>query len=33
LELTPNGIIDRYSTFDDYMSDLKIKELRAKMCS
>lgn len=33
LELTPNGIIDRYSTFDDYMSDTKIKELRAKMCS
>ncbi len=33
LELTPNGIIDRYSTFDDYMSDPKIKELRAKMCS
>jgi ATPase subunit of ABC transporter with duplicated ATPase domains len=32
LELTPNGIIDRYSTFDDYMSDTKIKELRAKMC-
>lgn len=32
LELTPNGIIDRYSTFDDYMSDPKIKELRAKMC-
>ena len=33
LELTPNGIIDRYSSFDDYMSDTKIKELRNKMYS
>ena len=33
LELTPNGIIDRYSTFDDYMSDTKIKDLRNKMYS
>ena len=33
LELTPKGVIDRYSTFDDYMSDPKIKELRAKMYS
>ena len=31
LELTPRGIIDRYSTFDEYMSDSKIKELRTKM--
>ena len=31
IELTPNGIIDRYSTFDDYMMDSKIKELRNKM--
>jgi ATPase subunit of ABC transporter with duplicated ATPase domains len=31
LELTPNGIIDRYSSFDDYMGDPKIKELRNKM--
>jgi len=31
LELTPNGIIDRYSNFDDYMGDPKIKELRNKM--
>ncbi len=31
IELTPNGIIDRYSTFDEYMSDKKIKELREKM--
>ena len=31
IELTPNGIIDRYSTFDEYMQDPKIKELRQKM--
>ncbi len=31
LELTPNGIIDRYNTFDEYMTDPKIKELRQKM--
>ena len=31
VELTPNGVIDRYMTFDDYMSDSKIKELRQKM--
>ena len=28
IELTPKGAIDRYSTFDDYMTDTKIKELR-----
>ena len=33
LELTPNGIIDRYNTFDDYMEDPKIKLLRQKMYS
>ena len=31
IELTPNGIIDRYTTFDEYMQDPKIKELRDKM--
>lgn len=31
IELTPNGVIDRYTTFDEYMSDPKIKELRGKM--
>ncbi|HLT54138.1 MAG TPA: ATP-binding cassette domain-containing protein, partial [Flavobacteriaceae bacterium] len=31
IELTPNGIIDRYMTFDEYMDDSKIKELRNKM--
>ena len=33
IELTPNGIIDRYSTFDEYMTDPKIKELRIKLYS
>ncbi|PQJ81592.1 ABC-F family ATP-binding cassette domain-containing protein [Polaribacter glomeratus] len=33
IELTPKGIIDRYSTFDDYLSDPKIKELRELMYS
>ncbi|MEZ4859560.1 MAG: ABC-F family ATP-binding cassette domain-containing protein [Flavobacteriaceae bacterium] len=33
IELTPNGVIDRYMTFDDYMSDKKLKELREKMYS
>ncbi len=31
VELTPSGVIDRYSTFDDYMQDKSIKELRDKM--
>jgi ATPase subunit of ABC transporter with duplicated ATPase domains len=31
IELTPNGVIDRYMTFDDYMNDKKIKEQREKM--
>ncbi|WP_298535609.1 ABC-F family ATP-binding cassette domain-containing protein [uncultured Algibacter sp.] len=31
VELTPNGVIDRYTTFDEYMQDKKIKELREKM--
>jgi len=31
VELTPNGVIDRHMTFDDYMSDDKIKDLRKKM--
>jgi len=31
VELTPNGVIDRFTTFDDYMQDAKIKELRDKM--
>jgi len=31
LEITPNGVIDRYMTFDEYLDDPKIKEQRAKM--
>ena len=31
IELTPNGVIDRYTTFDEYMQDSKIKELRSRM--
>ena len=31
IELTPKGIIDRYMTFDEYMTDPKIKEQREKM--
>ena len=31
VELTPNGVIDRYMNFDDYMSDKGIKALREKM--
>ncbi|URC12296.1 ABC-F family ATP-binding cassette domain-containing protein [Flavobacterium sp. B183] len=31
VELTPNGVIDRYMTFDEYLDDEKIQELRKKM--
>ncbi|MCL6273135.1 ATP-binding cassette domain-containing protein [Muricauda sp. 2012CJ35-5] len=31
IELTPKGTIDRYLSFDDYMSDKNIKEQREKM--
>ncbi len=33
VELTPNGVIDRYMTFDEYMNDPKIKQQREKMYS
>ena len=33
IELTPKGIIDRYLTFDEYMTDAKVKDLRIKMYS
>lgn len=33
LEITPKGVIDRYMTFDDYLDDDKIQELRKKMYS
>ncbi|WP_333878716.1 ABC-F family ATP-binding cassette domain-containing protein [Flavobacterium sp.] len=31
LEITPNGVIDRYMTFDEYLEDPKIQEQRKKM--
>ena len=31
IELTPSGIIDRYMTFDEYMDDKNVQELREKM--
>lgn len=31
LEITPKGVIDRYMTFDDYLDDAKIQELRKAM--
>ena len=33
IELTPKGVIDRHTNFDDYLADPKIKELREKMYS
>ncbi|MCT2408028.1 ATP-binding cassette domain-containing protein [Chryseobacterium antibioticum] len=33
IELTPQGIIDREMTYDDYLSDKRVKELREKMYS
>ncbi|MBC5842401.1 MAG: ATP-binding cassette domain-containing protein [Flavobacteriaceae bacterium] len=31
VELTPKGVIDSYMTFDEYLDDEKIQELRVKM--
>ncbi len=31
IEITPKGIIDRFSTFDEYLADPKIKKLRNEM--
>ena len=33
IEITPKGVIDRYTTFDEYLSDPKVKELRSKLYS
>ncbi|MDR2122996.1 MAG: ATP-binding cassette domain-containing protein [Flavobacteriaceae bacterium] len=30
IELTPKGIIDRYMTYDEYLSDPKVKELKSQ---
>jgi hypothetical protein len=31
--LTPKGIIDRYMTYDEFLEDKKVKELKAEMYS
>ena len=31
IEITPSGIIDRLSTFDEYLEDERVKALRAEM--
>ncbi len=31
IEITPKGIIDRLTTFDDYLQDKRVKELREEM--
>ncbi|MFV0304003.1 MAG: ABC-F family ATP-binding cassette domain-containing protein [Moheibacter sp.] len=31
IELTPNGLIDRYMTYDEFLEDKKVKELKAEM--
>lgn len=33
IELTPKGVINRFSTFDEYLEDQKVKELREEMYS
>jgi ATPase subunit of ABC transporter with duplicated ATPase domains len=33
VELTPNGAIDRYMTFDEYLDNKSVQELRTKMYS
>lgn len=33
IELTPKGIIDRYMTYDEFLEDKKVKELKAEMYS
>ena len=31
IEITPNGVIDRETSFDEYLLDAKVKTLREKM--
>jgi len=33
IEITPNGMIDRLKTLDEYLADPEIKALREKMYS
>ena len=30
IEITPKGVIDRYMSYDEYLKDPKVKELRQK---
>jgi hypothetical protein len=31
IEITPNGIIDKMTTYDEYISDAEVKAQREKM--
>ena len=31
VEITPNGVIDRMMSFDDYITDKQVTEIRTKM--
>lgn len=31
IELTPNGLIDRYMTYDEYLADKRVKEMQKEM--
>jgi ATPase subunit of ABC transporter with duplicated ATPase domains len=31
LEITPKGLIDREMMFDDYLTDSRVKEIKAEM--
>jgi hypothetical protein len=31
IELTPSGIIDRLMSFDEYLEDARVKQLREEM--
>ena len=31
IELTPGGIIDRFTTFDEYLQDERVKQLRGEL--
>lgn len=33
IELTPKGLIDRYMTYDEFLDDKKVKEMKAEMYS
>jgi ATPase subunit of ABC transporter with duplicated ATPase domains len=33
IEITPKGMIDKLMTYDDYLADAKVKEVREEMYS